>query len=299
MVRHQQQPYESKPIECQLANRLSEGSFSLGLFERRQTARIPLARDFGDRVRSLENSEDQCNDACGDKPPGPQIATSDEDGLSPIAVGAGQYRWTHDEDEDRNHNPEQHHLQHERVDWIECGSDQVTPRPDSASHRHGSAAALQDLGDLVFVERAAEFDLFLFDLRAQVFTQLGNKLLLLPCLRQPEADSLQISVNEFQRVFRSAHVLCLLKNLVQRRVDPLPLAEKLIQNLFAVCRQTVKALVALVLFAPLAHEQSLAFKPAEQRIQSPFIDLQSVIGQCFAQCVSVALRTKLCQDGQR
>ena len=61
-------------------------------------------------------------------------------------------------------------------------------------------------------------------------------------------------------------------------------------------RQPVETLVALVLFAPLTHQQALRLQSPKQRIQRTFIDRQSIVRQGLAQRVPVLLRPKLCQD---
>jgi len=43
----------------------------------------------------------------------------------------------------------------------------------------------------------------------------------------------------------------------------------------------------------LANQQSLAFKTAEEGVERPFIDLQTVIGEGLAQGVAVTLGAKL------
>jgi len=53
------------------------------------------------------------------------------------------------------------------------------------------------------------------------------------------------------------------KNTGQGRVDALPFVEQLLENYFAVRRQAVEALVALLFFAPFAGEQALCFDPSQ------------------------------------
>src|ERR1700751_3848429 len=96
--------------------------------------------------------------------------------------------------------------------------------------------------------------------------------------------------------FSACSFLCPLKNLVQRLINALPFCEKLTENLFAVGGQTIEPLVALVLFAPLADKQSLAFKTAEEGVERPFIDFQPVVSKSFAQGVAVTLLAKLSQN---
>src|SRR6185437_8815858 len=57
----------------------------------------------------------------------------------------------------------------------------------------------------------------------------------------------------------------------------------------------VEALVPLIFFPPLASQQPLGFQPAEQRVQSAFIDLQAMGSQRLSQCVTVMLLMKLGQ----
>src|SRR5579872_2829001 len=91
-------------------------------------------------------------------------------------------------------------------------------------------------------------------------------------------------------------VLCLLKNLAQRRVDVLPLFQKLLESLLARRGETVETFIALVFFAPLANQQSLVFEAAKQRVECAFVDFQAVVGKSLAQGVSVALGAKLGED---
>src|SRR6516225_4422578 len=74
---------------------------------------------------------------------------------------------------------------------------------------------------------------------------------------------------------------------VQGRIDTFPFIEKLFENAFAVGGKNVEAFVALVLFAPLADQESLRFQAAQQGIQGAFVDGHAMLGQGLAQGVTV------------
>jgi hypothetical protein len=81
-------------------------------------------------------------------------------------------------------------------------------------------------------------------------------------------------------------------------VDGVPLVEQASEDLFAIGREAVEALVAFVFFAPLAGEKSLGFEAAEKRIERAFVDLKTALGQLFAERVAVVFLPELGQDGQ-
>ena len=76
-------------------------------------------------------------------------------------------------------------------------------------------------------------------------------------------------------------------------VDALPFVQKLPENRLAIGRQAIEPLVALVLLAPLAHQQPLAFEAPKQRVKRAFIHLQAGVGERFAKRVAVSLHPKL------
>ena len=87
--------------------------------------------------------------------------------------------------------------------------------------------------------------------------------------------------------------LCLRDDPVERRIDATELGRKLFEYLLARGQQAVKALAALVLFAPLALQESLAFKAPQQGVERPLVDLEAGLFQRFAKRVAVPLRPKL------
>src|SRR6516225_9139003 len=89
-----------------------------------------------------------------------------------------------------------------------------------------------------------------------------------------------------------------IQNETQRMRLAGPFLHQLLQDLPAFARKPVIALVAVVLFAPLAGQQSLRFQPADQRIKSPFIDLHAARRKCLTQRVAIVFRAKLPQNGQ-
>jgi len=56
--------------------------------------------------------------------------------------------------------------------------------------------------------------------------------------------------------------------------------------------------MTLANFAPFADQQTLALQPAQQRVQSAFVDGHPMLGQCLAQRVSVLLAPELRQHRQ-
>src|SRR6266849_361738 len=87
-------------------------------------------------------------------------------------------------------------------------------------------------------------------------------------------------------------------NSVQRRINTLPFGEKLFEHQLAVSGQNVKALVALILFAPFAHQQALGLQAAQERIESAFVNLHAMLAQRLAKCVAVLLGAELRETRQ-
>jgi len=79
-------------------------------------------------------------------------------------------------------------------------------------------------------------------------------------------------------------------------VHGLPFFEQRGENGFAAGREAIEALVALVFLAPLAGEQALGFKAAQERVERAFLDLHAVRGQSLAKGVSVMLLPELGQN---
>ena len=88
----------------------------------------------------------------------------------------------------------------------------------------------------------------------------------------------------------------LLQDCVDSGVNALPLGEHLLENIGALGREKIEALLALVLFAPFADQQALRFQAAQQWIQSALIDGHTMLGQSFAQGVAILLGAELRQD---
>src|SRR5665811_2368294 len=72
----------------------------------------------------------------------------------------------------------------------------MTLRPEAASDHHRTAAAFQDRGHLGLVERVTEFRFLVLELRAQILSQLGEQILLPIRFGQPEADGLQVAIDQ-------------------------------------------------------------------------------------------------------
>jgi hypothetical protein len=72
---------------------------------------------------------------------------------------------------------------------------QASLRQIAIGYQEWAAALFEDVLGLRLVQRSPEFGLFLFDLRVQILRQLSDDVLLLRP-RQPEANSLQISIEE-------------------------------------------------------------------------------------------------------
>src|SRR5215469_5102757 len=65
--------------------------------------------------------------------------------------------------------------------------------------------------------------------------------------------------------------LRLLENCLERLQQVFPVKQKLGQDEFSLRRETIEALVALVLLAPLAGEETLALEAAQQRVERALI----------------------------
>src|ERR1700689_3323842 len=84
-------------------------------------------------------------------------------------------------------------------------------------------------------------------------------------------------------------------DFAKRRVDALPLRQKLLKNQLSVPRQRVKALVTLIFLAPLADQETLSFQSAKQRIEGAFINGHPMFSERLAQGVAVLFRAQLGQ----
>ena len=90
----------------------------------------------------------------------------------------------------------------------------------------------------------------------------------------------------------------LLQDCVDSGINALPLGEQLLENIGALGREKIEALLALVLFAPFAGEESLGLKPSEKGVERAFVDFQSMLGEGFSERVAVLLATERRQDSQ-
>ena len=79
----------------------------------------------------------------------------------------------------------------------------------------------------------------------------------------------------------------------------MPLVQKPGENLLAIGRKAVEALVALVFFAPLAYQQPLRFEPAKQGVKRALVDLKASLGEVLAERVAVVLLAKLSEHCER
>ena len=62
--------------------------------------------------------------------------------------------------------------------------------------------------------------------------------------------------------------------------------------------KAIEALVAFFVLAPLADEEALGLKAAEEGVERAFVNFHSVLGECLAQGVAVLLGTQGGQDGE-
>ena len=81
-------------------------------------------------------------------------------------------------------------------------------------------------------------------------------------------------------------------------VDVVPLLEQMGQDLLAFGGEAIEALVAFLLFAPLADEEALGFEASQEWIEGAFVDDQAMIGEVFAERVAVMLLPELREDGE-
>jgi hypothetical protein len=87
-------------------------------------------------------------------------------------------------------------------------------------------------------------------------------------------------------------------NLADGALNGFPLSQQLSEHVGPQRRDPVETLVALVLFAPLAYQQPLGLEPAQQRVERALLDLDALIGERLAQCVSVVLLPELSKHGE-
>ncbi len=89
----------------------------------------------------------------------------------------------HDQHQDANRITESHDGQNnfhrQPVEGEECGPDQVARLAVARRHQQRMPVLLEDFRQLVFTQRPAEFRLLVFHLRAQIFPQLFEDVLLL------------------------------------------------------------------------------------------------------------------------
>ncbi|RSL17050.1 hypothetical protein EDE15_2578 [Edaphobacter aggregans] len=86
------------------------------------------------------------------------------------------------------------------------------------------------------------------------------------------------------------------ENAVQRVVDTVPFRQELIEYPAAQGRESVKALVSLLLLAPFTGQQALRLQPAKQRVERALLNGQPMVSQSLAQRVAVVLLAKLRQN---
>src|SRR5215469_541776 len=85
----------------------------------------------------------------------------------------------------------------------------------------------------------------------------------------------------------------LLENAGDRGVDGVPLVQQSGENLFALRREAIEALVAFFLFAPFTEEQALGLEPAEERVKRTLVDLEAALVEVLAQRVAVVFPAEL------
>src|SRR5271155_221612 len=88
------------------------------------------------------------------------------------------------------------------------------------------------------------------------------------------------------------------KNLVEGSVEIAPLGGEAREQDLPVGREAVEALVAPLLFAPLAGQQALTLEAAKQRGEGALINLQARLCQRPAQGVAVPLGAEFPQHPQ-
>ena len=81
-------------------------------------------------------------------------------------------------------------------------------------------------------------------------------------------------------------------------VDTVPLVEQASEDLFALWRESVEALIAFVFFAPLAGQKALGFESAEKGIERTFVDLEPTLGEILPERISVVLLPQLRKHGK-
>jgi hypothetical protein len=84
--------------------------------------------------------------------------------------------------------PENYQLQDELINGEQRGTDQGALRQIAAGHQHGVAALLEDSGQTVLIERAAELGFPVFDLGTKVFAKFRDDIFLLRP-GKPESNS--------------------------------------------------------------------------------------------------------------
>src|SRR4051812_14753397 len=89
-----------------------------------------------------------------------------------------------------------------------------------------------------------------------------------------------------------------LENAGEGGVDAAPLRLEQREDAAAVRGEAIEPFLPLVFFAPLAREQALALEPAEQRVQSAFVDRQASLGERLPEGVAVMLAAELPEHGQ-
>src|SRR6202034_2379642 len=95
-------------------------------------------------------------------------------------------------------------------------------------------------------------------------------------------------------VFESMSCMMLpFHDFTERRIDALPLRQKLLKDQFSVPRQNVKALVTLIFLAPFADQEPLSFQPAKQRVESAFVDGHPMFSERLPQGVPVLFGSQL------
>lgn len=92
---------------------------------------------------------------------------------------------------------------------------------------------------------------------------------------------------------------CLIRNDgADRGVDALPFGQQLGEDGLAFGGEAVEAFVAFFVLAPFADQQALGFEAAEQWVEGAFVDVHAVLGESFAEGVTVLLGTEGGKDGE-
>ena len=87
-------------------------------------------------------------------------------------------------------------------------------------------------------------------------------------------------------------------NTVERGINSAPFLQQLRENRPTLSGQRVETLVAFILLAPFAGQQTLRFQTPQKWIKRALINIQPMRGEGFAQGITVVLNSQLNQYSQ-